>query len=391
MSEPHRSWACHLCGEGQVVPVPGYSRFRRVTSDCRPWRFGGSLGVCRFCASVVKAVDASWQREVDEIYSSYDIFHQSAGSEQLVYSRDQGAARFRSDPLVEKLRTVLPLPDRGRLLDVGCGKGAFLRAWSRAFPAWELEGSDIDSSTAEVVKAIPQVRAMHTNGLRSIENSFDLISMVHVLEHVPHPADFLRAARERLNETGWLFIEVPHYAERAFDLLVADHCSHLTPDSINRLLLASGLESITLSQEWSAKEVSGVFRPREGVSLPLPERSSFRESFHCVARCLVWLEQTLSVAQRTQSQSRGSFGVFGTSIGATWLASSLDRPVDFFVDEDPSRQGRLHLNKPILRPSEVSSAATVCMCLPYRQAQEVDDRLSGPARGWQTLLPPLPA
>ena len=385
MHESRRTWTCHLCS-GEVVGVSGFSQFVRVTSDCRPWKRGGALGVCRTCASVVKDVDAGWQNESEEIYSNYAMFHQAAGSEQLVYSEQEGSANFRSDPLVARLRDVLSLPQRGRLLDVGCGNGVFLRAFSRAMPDWNLEGSDLNAATSEIVLAIPGVRAMHTRGLDAIENHFDLISLVHVLEHVPHPAEFLRMIRERFRESGLLFIEVPNFTERPFDLLVADHCSHFTPESLNRLLTKSSLDPVSLSGEWSKNEVSGVFRSSTGEnSTRLTEQISFEKSFRALVGCTEWLEQTLALANRMEGQE--SFGIFGTAVGATWLASSLARPIDFFVDEDPSRQGRVHMNAPILCPAEVPKGSTVFMCLPYRQAQSVRARLSQPTTRWRAVLP----
>lgn len=337
---------------------------------------------------MVKRVDTLWQREVEEIYAGYELFHQTEGSDQLVYGREDGDARFRSDPLVDRLRAVLPLPEQGRLLDIGCGKGAFLDAWSRAYPAWELEGFEIDGSTRAAVEAIPGVRALHEGTIEEIEGHFDVVSMVHVLEHLPDPAATLHSIRERLDDTAWLFIEVPHFAERAFDLLVADHCSHLTPETMTRLLRSAGLEPVALSNAWSEKEVSGVFQRAKSDTVELPEPPTFPEAFFAVARSLAWLEGTLSLADRMRS--RGGFGVFGTSIGATWLASSVARPVDFFVDEDPNRQGRSHLGKPVLAPSQVPAEATVFMCLPHSQAQHVSSRLAPRENVWQTLLPPAP-
>jgi len=370
------------------MPVPGFSYLTRVTSDCKPFRRGGALGVCRRCASVVKRVDAVWEREVEEIYAHYDIFHQSAGAEQLVYAGGDGQASFRSDPLCEKIQKSLPLPERGRLLDVGCGKGAFLSAWSRSRPDWVLEGHDLDAQTREVVEAIPGVAKMHDGSFDEIDGKFDLVSMVHVLEHIADPSASLGAIRERVGREGWIFVEVPHFVERAFDLLVADHCSHFTPESLARVFARAGFESVAVSDAWNSKELSGVFRPDSGAERDTTEAPSFPEAFFAVARALAWLEGTLSLADRMRSHA--SFGVFGTSIGATWLASSVARPVDFFVDEDPNRQGRHHLGKPVLAPHEVPADSTVFMCLPHPQASDVSNRLTPPKKAWNPLLPPAP-
>lgn len=370
------------------MPVPGFSHFKRVTSDCRPFRSGGALGVCRRCASVVKRVDAAWEREVGEIYADYDIFHQSDGSEQLVYNSDDGRASYRSDPLVDRIQALLPLPTGGRLLDVGCGKGAFLSAWARSRPDWKLEGHEVGEQTREFVEAIPGVTRLNTGPLERIEGAFDLVSMVHVLEHISDPISALREIRERVAPGGWLFVEVPHFVERAFDLLVADHCSHLTPDSLTRVFANAGFESVSVSDGWNAKEVSGVFQPGSGEALGSEEAPSFPEAFFAVARALAWLEGTLSLADRVRT--RRGFGVFGTSIAATWLASSVASPVDFFVDEDPHRQGRHHMGKPVIAPSEVPTDSTVFMCLPHPQAAHVSDRLTPPRQSWNTLLPPAP-
>lgn len=386
MSNPINHFPCHVCLDGEAVEIPAFSTFKRVTSDCKPWPDGGTLGVCQACASVVKRIDPTWQSETDAIYQAYDIFHQADGHEQLVYSADQGAARFRSDPLVEKLSDLIGPAQTGSLLDVGCGKGAFLRAWAQAFPLWDLEGSDLGDSTAEAVRSIPGVRAMHTKGFEGIESTFDVVSMVHVLEHIVDPAAFLLEATDRLQANGKLFVEVPLFAERAFDLLVADHCSHFTSRTLAGLSHRAGLKTLSVSGEWNDKEVSGVFSLADARRPVELAHETYEGSRAAVERCLRWLEATLSLA--TQMQRKREFGIFGTSIGATWLAGSLERDIDFFVDEDPTRQGREHMGVPVLHPADVPSQANVFMCLPQPQAQVVGGRLLEQTGHWQPLIPP---
>ena len=60
-----------------------------------------------------------------------------------------------------------------------------------------------------------------------------------------------------------------------------------------------------------------------------------------------------------EAAGKGEFGIFGTSVAATWLASGLGDAVKFLVDEDPVRDGRLHLGRPIPRPEQVPPTAVM--------------------------------
>jgi len=71
----------------------------------------------------------------------------------------------------------------------------------------------------------------------------------------------------------------------------------------------------------------------------------------------------------------GNFGVFGTSISATWLASEFLERVDFFVDEDINRIGGNYMGKPVYGIENCPSNTNVLMPLRYDIASKVIDRL----------------
>lgn len=76
--------------------------------------------------------------------------------------------------------------------------------------------------------------------------TFDVIISLNALEHVIDPAGFLRAIRRHLSDDGVVFLKMPE-CENSFwqgdlGLCVHEHISYFTPDSLDNLLLRSGLE-----------------------------------------------------------------------------------------------------------------------------------------------------
>ncbi len=110
------------------------------------------------------------------------------------------------------VRTVLPESTDLALLDVGCGSGLFVRLASRAgFRAAGVE------SSAEAVAAAARLGndlVIHGDELTAAESGrrFDVVTLFHVLEHVPDPFKFLRRVQKLLTRPGHLFVQVPNRA-----------------------------------------------------------------------------------------------------------------------------------------------------------------------------------
>lgn len=89
---------------------------------------------------------------------------------------------------------------------------------------------------------------------------------------------------------------------------------------------------------------------------------------------VAWLNGMLVHARASAGGT--PFGIFGTSVAATWLAGGLGDAVKFFVDEDPGREGRSHLGRPILKPAEIPPGAVVYLAFVREVADEVRRRLA---------------
>ena len=78
------------------------------------------------------------------------------------------------------------------------------------------------------MESIPGVIALHTGPLTDLRLRFDLVVMVHALEHIPRLIEFLSALKNLLTPTGLLLIEVPDLDKSPFDILIADYCTHFS-------------------------------------------------------------------------------------------------------------------------------------------------------------------
>lgn len=354
---------CQACGGDALREIEGFAELPRVTSDSKPFRPGGRLFTCERCGLAQKRADERWRAEIAEIYRDYDMYHQSAALDQPVF--EDGQAVGRCELIVRRLLDAGALAPSGKLLDVGAGSGAMLAAVSAACPQWKLFGQDLDARKEPALRAIRGFERLFTMPPAEIGERFDLVTLVHSLEHFTEPLAMLRGLKACLKPGGRLFVQVNDVERMPFDLVVADHLCHFTPASLAFLAGQAGFGSRAF--DWVRKEISLLCSPQENLA---HARAAPAKAEAAVS----WLRGMLAHARAACGQGR--FGIFGTSVAATWLAAGLGDAVSFFVDEDPARRGRSHLGRPILRPEDVSREAQVYLAFPTEAARAIAGRLS---------------
>lgn len=136
---------------------------------------------------------------------------------------------------------------RGRLLDVGCGDGRFLAAMAAL--GWQGMGTETDAEAARLARRRTGV-VVHEGPLEELETSggFDMVSLLHVLEHVPDPRQTLVAAHRLLRPGGVLFLALPNagsleatlFRSAWYHLDLPRHLWGFTPRTLVRLVEESG-------------------------------------------------------------------------------------------------------------------------------------------------------
>ncbi len=116
---------------------------------------------------------------------------------------------IRNDMRIKRLLSVLPF--EGAVCDFGCGDGSFLKQFAEARPDLELFGYEIDA-TDRIVR-IPGSKITLVYG--RLEQLFELlpqcamITLNHVIEHLPDPLSSIRSLREKLAEGGIIEGQTP--------------------------------------------------------------------------------------------------------------------------------------------------------------------------------------
>jgi len=146
--------------------------------------------------------------------------------------------------------TALPYQGEGRLLDFGCGSGWY--AYRMRELGWQVTGMDFNAEVADKVQrqfGFP-VLAGSLPHPEIRPESFDVITMGSVLEHVHRPQEVIAAAAQALRPGGYLCISLPNFAcwgRRYFGkdwwgLQLPHHLLHFSPDTLRQMLARHGLE-----------------------------------------------------------------------------------------------------------------------------------------------------
>lgn len=99
---------------------------------------------------------------------------------------------------------------KGKLLDIGCGDGRFLASMQKR--GWQLEGIETDSVAADLARR-RSGGTVHETPLEETEltpGTYQMVSLLHVLEHVPNPRETLTIAARLLAPGGMLLLALPN-------------------------------------------------------------------------------------------------------------------------------------------------------------------------------------
>ena len=240
------SVSCDLCGSGASTPV--------LTGPDRVSWLGGQFTLvrCQVCGLLYQNPRPTAQAITAFYERGYDPYVMVPEEERSTIRRWR--RRFGMEG---RCKPILDRKPPGRLLDVGCGTGIFLDAMRRH--GWQVQGVELNEGAAQYsrdrlgldVFAGPLEQAHYP------DNTFDVVTLWDVLEHLPSPRLALQTFRRILKLDGLLVFRVPNAGSldaRLFGRYWAGwdlprHYYAYDPQSARRLLDQSGFEVLKVSYE----------------------------------------------------------------------------------------------------------------------------------------------
>lgn len=156
-----------------------------------------------------------------------------------------------------KVKTIRKYCALGKILDVGCAKGFFVKiALDWGYDAYGIDFSAYAVSEAQKLVGNRVIRVdLEQQGIPFREEEFDLITGWDLLEHLKNPESFLEKAHTLLKPNGYLFLTTLNYGSLMSRLMRSNwllknplHLSaYITPKLLRRLLKNTGFQPLLLS------------------------------------------------------------------------------------------------------------------------------------------------
>jgi SAM-dependent methyltransferase len=250
--------------------------YQRSKSICSTWnnmKFMEQLALCPICSGIkftpfLACVDNTVSRETFQIvkcdscgfkftnprpnekdlgkyYKSEEYVSHSNTQKGFINSTYQTVRKY---TLLKKLQLISKYYKTGDILDIGCGTGEFLNTCKNA--KWKTIGIEPDEDARKMAKENYELDVRPESEIGNLPDaSFDIITMWHVLEHVPRLNERVEDLKRLIKPNGIIIIAVPNsnsldakiYKENWAAYDVPRHLYHFNPKDIQTLFGNHGL------------------------------------------------------------------------------------------------------------------------------------------------------
>lgn len=241
----------------------------------------------------------------DEVYAIVD--NRKSVFERIIFSE--------ASKVIHTVESLLKSSKQLSVLDFGCGKGQFLvQAKSSGWHTLGIETAAARATFAQKKYGLEVLNTYYSNG-KVASQPFDVITLLHVLEHLPQPISLLQTlVEDNLKEEGVLVIEVPNAQSLQAKIAGLDwmhwdipkHLSHWNEKSLEKSLRPLGFVvkkrqyySLHLGVLGMLRALMGKFGYRENIIVDLKGKKKPKTVLLVAALLpLAWILELFAVSTK---------------------------------------------------------------------------------------------
>lgn len=275
--------SCPMCNSSDVVYLGTGDRYN----------MGLQTESCNSCG-LIFINPRPTQTAMNNFYRNhYRSFYESVEQPDIEYVQ-RGPFQARAHFVVAALKEFMTLDDEKKVLDVGCAEGTLLKNLKNTFPKCEFFGLEPNPKFAAFAKGHAGVNNIYSGTIEefysdSKSNQFDVITITHVLEHMPYPVETLILLKKLLKPEGLIYVEVPNVLDSRVKGLGHIHLAHLIsfyPKTFHSCMQRAGFNVLNFCLEGLpalCPSIAIIATPSEKVedllSLSIEEIKQYQETY----------------------------------------------------------------------------------------------------------------
>ena len=338
-----------------------------LSSDFKKFLFSPKYLICESCGTISKEISIKFKKIINKIYKNYKSFDFFNEIDQIKYgfsSNNSNISKHRCEILVDYLYKYLNKKNKKiNFLDYGAGNGAMMYNFGKKFAKANLNALDVNKKKYSKIRKIKNFnKFFNLNEFKKTKEKFDIVTLIHVLEHSLNPLNDLKLIKSKLNESGILIIQVPNIKMNPFDLIVMDHTYHFNKESLVALLTKGGYKILKLNSNLIKSEITIICKKtKKNPVLKKISKKNYLSIIEYHQRNTKYLNNYIDLVKKKHFDY---LAIFGTSIAGSWLAYNLNQGDFIFVDDNPNRQNINYITTKVYETRKIISKNKYDIILP---------------------------
>lgn len=361
---------CRCCGNGTLATLytgPADVSLTTMTTILRGQTIVRACNRCAHCQT-----DAL--TDLDHYYShEYELGRLNEEDDQL-YSIQDGVPVFRAQHQARVFASLQTITPTSAILDYGAGKSLTMKRLVNDRPSLKPYVYDVSSKYRPVWETFTEPdRCLGEQDLARYRNTFDVVTLFFVLEHVTALDGILSDVHSLLKDGGTLHAVVPDPLVNLADLIVADHVNHFSRSGLLAALHRHGFHEplIDASSHFGALVVRATRVNHAGshCSAELPDDALVSSNLVSLGEIAVFWNRikTVLATMFGAGKPEERIAVYGAGFYGAYVRLILAEqrsPIVQIIDRNPHLQGTAVDGIPVVAPENLQpDISTVIVAL----------------------------